>query len=248
MNFQKQIEALAALGALENKVQNFSNRLIFLNFINQQSIMAFSKDFKEALSHISAKEKDKLILRLLKKDLMLANRLHFELVSTNTVDEQRQKMEERIVERAAQIGKRFYSMGYFNMDVRYLSGEITEHVKITKDKFGEASLNILLLVEILKNNHDNILKSTPGKSRKFCIAVVVRAFKIMLLINKLDPDYLLDFKDDLKKLGLLFGNNDTLMRTAMHHGLDVNWLIQAEIPEDIVDYHKDLKIRGYLKS
>ena len=54
--------------------------------------MTFPKEFKEALSHLPSKEKDKLILRLLKKDITLANRLMFELVNTNTVDEQRNKI------------------------------------------------------------------------------------------------------------------------------------------------------------
>ena len=40
--------------------------------------MTFDKDFKEAISHLPSSEKDKLILRLLKKDLVLANRLYFE--------------------------------------------------------------------------------------------------------------------------------------------------------------------------
>ena len=55
--------------------------------------MSFPKEFKEALSHLPSKEKDKLILQLLKKDLVLANRLLFELVNTNTVEEQREKVE-----------------------------------------------------------------------------------------------------------------------------------------------------------
>ena len=209
--------------------------------------MKFDNDFKEAISHLSSKEKDKLILRLLKKDLILANRLHFELINTNSIDEQREIIEQRIVERSKIIGERFYSMGYLNMDVRYLSGEITEHVKITKDKFGEASLNILLLLETLKNNKHHIERASLGKSRKFCIAVISRCFKILLLIDKLDKDYLIEFEEDLKKLGLLIGNIDVLMKIAIHHGLDVNWLISANIPEDIVSYHKDLRQRGYLK-
>lgn len=47
--------------------------------------MTYPKEFKEALSNLPSKEKDKLILRLL-----------FELVSTKTVEEQRDKLEERL--------------------------------------------------------------------------------------------------------------------------------------------------------
>lgn len=51
--------------------------------------MKFDKKFKEAISHLESQEKDKLIFRLLKHDLNLANRLYFELLSTKTVDEKR---------------------------------------------------------------------------------------------------------------------------------------------------------------
>jgi hypothetical protein len=37
------------------------------------------------------------------------------------------------------------------------------------------------------------------------------------------------------------------MKTAIKHGLDVNWLINTEIPENLVSIHKDLKNNGYLK-
>jgi len=52
--------------------------------------MAFyTKEFETAISHLPAKEKDKLILRLLKKDLILANRLQFELVDNGNIEERR---------------------------------------------------------------------------------------------------------------------------------------------------------------
>src|SRR5690554_1678913 len=209
--------------------------------------MKFTPEFKEAISHLSSKEKDKLILRLLKKDLVLANRLHFELVNTNSIDTEREKIEQRIIERSKNIGDSFYSMGYLNMDVRYLSGEITEHVQVTRDKFGEASLNILLLIETLKNNKHHIEGASLAKSRKFCVAVIARCFKILLLIDNLDSDYLIEFEENLKKLGILIGDIDVLMKIAIHHGFDVNWFISATIPDDIVSYHKELRQRGYLK-
>lgn len=210
--------------------------------------MTFDKEFKEAISHLPDKEKDKLILRLLKKDLLLANRLHFELVSTTSRDEKRRQLEERIINGAKRMDENFYSVGYLNMDVRYLSGEITEHVKITKDKFGEASLNLLLLIETLKNNNANIMSATPGKARKFCVAVIVRVFKILMGISKLDADYMLEFADPLEQLGNLMGQNPYIMKAAIYHGLDVNWLIKTEIPEDVVAIHGGLRERGYLKA
>ncbi|MCM4155043.1 hypothetical protein [Gramella sp. AN32] len=209
--------------------------------------MTFDKNFKQAISELPSAEKDKLLLRLLKKDPMLANRLYFELVSTNSVDELREKMEDRIILRAKQMHERFHSVGYLHMNVRYLSGDITEHVKITKDKFGEASLNLLLLVEVLKHNNPNILNTTPRKARKFCVAVIARIFRVMMIIDKLHEDYLLEFEENLNKLGELMGENPYLMKAAINNGLDVNWLLKAEIPENVVEIYKNLKSSGFLK-
>lgn len=211
--------------------------------------MTYPKEFKEALSNLPSKEKDKLILRLLKKDIPLANRLLFELVNTNTVEEQRDKLEERLlyfINRNAQNG--LYSIGDLNCDIRELSGLINEHVSITKDKFGEAHLNLIMINKVLKVNRDFILSSKPpAKRKKFCIAVIARAFKILLIINKLDEDFLIEFKENLKILGNLIVDNKFLIEEAIRNGLDVNWLLNCEIPEDIVSIHKEIRTNGFLK-
>lgn len=69
----------------------------------------------------------------------------------------------------------------------------------------------------------------------------------MILIKKMHEDYFIEFEDDLKELGSLIGQNPYLMKTAISNGLDVNWLLHAEIPDDIEAIHKDLRARGYLK-
>jgi len=209
--------------------------------------MTFPKEFKEAISHLPSAEKDKLILRLLKKDLNLANRLLFELVDDRTVDDRRAEMEKRVKDRISRATETFWTTGYLKMDMRYLSGEITDHVRMTKDKYGEASLNLLMLNEVLTLNSHRILDVTPSKARKICVYIIARSFKILLIIQKLHEDYFIDFEDGLKTLGGLIGKNDYLMQAAIHNGFDVNWLLQTEIPEDIADIHKDLRSRGYLK-
>jgi hypothetical protein len=49
--------------------------------------MTFDTGFKKALQLLPEHQKDKLILRLLKHDLQLANKLRFELLDTDTVQE-----------------------------------------------------------------------------------------------------------------------------------------------------------------
>ncbi len=211
--------------------------------------MSYPKEFKEALSYLPSKEKDKLILRLLKKDVVLESRLFFELVNTNTVEEQREKLKDNLVyqiRRNAEKGH--YSIGYLNWDVRELSGLISEHVSITKDKYGEAHLNLIMINEVLKINKNFILNSRPpAKRRKFCVAVIARAFKILLIINKLDTDFLMEFEENLKTFGKLIVENTYLMKEATKNGLDINWLINTEIPENIIAIHKEIRVNGFLK-
>lgn len=212
--------------------------------------MKFEKDFKEAISNLPSKEKDKLILRLLRRDLLLANKLQLELLSTTSVDEKRREMEKTIVSRVKSMTSNFYSPGYLMLDMRYLSGEITYHVKTTSDKFGDASLNLLMLNEVLSQNLENINKYKNQDSvrlYKFSIYTIARAFKITMLINKLDADYLIELRDGLTKLGKNIASSDYLMRTAINNGLDVNWLIQADIPEGISDIHKKIRAQGFLR-
>ncbi len=209
--------------------------------------MKFDNDFKKALSQLPSEEKDKLILRLLKHDLELANRLRFELLSTQSVLDRRKEMEKRIRVRVERMIYTYYSPGYLLMDMRELSGEITEHVKITRDKEGEPALNLLMLNEVLNGVGSQVAQVKPQKSYTFNIYVIARTFRILVQINALHEDYLIDFEDGLKELGGLICGNPALMKTAIDNSLDVNWLLQADIPEDIAVIHKNIRSQGFLK-
>ena len=207
----------------------------------------FDKDFKTALQNLPSTEKDKLILRLLKKDLVLANRLFFELVDTETVEDKREALQKEISKDLKRSNNRFLSLGYILMEMRNLSGLITEHVVKTKDKYGEITLNIQFLTESISLNKWHILNSKPNDSYTTCIYIIARAFKILLLIKAQHEDLHLDFRDAVMELGKHIGENDMLMRHAINNGLDVNWLLQFEIPEDIVAIHKEIRANGFLK-
>lgn len=204
-------------------------------------------DFKKALQELSEKEKDKLILRLLKRDLDLAKKLYFELVDTDTIEDKRRMMEISISNYIKRFSENYHSLDYIAREMRTVSGKISHHVKITKDKFGEISLNLQMLNEVIEQNTFSLAHSKPQKSTKFYNYVIVRAFKILLLIKTLHEDFLLDFKQDLERLGILISNNKMLLRTAKYNSLDINWLIEAEIPDNIFEIHKEIKAAGFLK-
>ena len=211
--------------------------------------MTFDKDFKEAISRLPSAEKDKLIFRLLKHDLYLATRLQFELVSCDSKEDRRKQTKKEIENRinTSKYHVEYSTPGILLMEMRDTSGIINDHVHTTKDKYGEVYLHILVLKEYLKMYNDHFKNSSAEKSYTLNIYCVVKAFKIMILLKKMHKDEQFDFVDDLEEIGRLFGDNPALMKTAIHNGLDVNWLIRNEIPENIAKIEKDLRQRGYLK-
>jgi hypothetical protein len=209
--------------------------------------MTFDPEFKKALQLLPGDEKDKLILRLLKLNLPLANKLRFELVDTDSVEDKREQIKNRIIKRIQQVTEQHYSPGYLLMDLRDISGEINEHISITKDKLGEISLNCLMLRHLLEQNNGRIAAEKQGKAYTLCIYIVARVFKILMLVQKQHEDLHLEFKEDIETIGTFIGNNPNLMKTAIHNGLDVNWLIHFNIPENIAVVYRKLRENGLLK-
>jgi hypothetical protein len=207
----------------------------------------FESEFKKALQTLPEQEKDKLILRLLKHDVLLANKLHFELIDTDTALDKRVQLEKRINDRIRIASENYHNSGHLLMDIRGIVSEITEHVAITKDKYGEISLNCLLLLEVLKLNNENIASETYGNVYKLSVYIITRIFKILMLIQKQHEDLHIDFKEDVVAIGKLIGRNPYMMKTAIYNNLDVNWLIQFRIPDNIADIYKSLRENGFLR-
>ena len=73
-----------------------------------------------------------------------------------------------------------------------------------------------------------------------------QAIKVSENLVKNFPD-VIEFKEDLETLGNLFLSYEHLMKHAIYNGLDVNWLLEAEIPQNIVAIHKEIRANGFLK-
>jgi hypothetical protein len=209
--------------------------------------MKLTPEFKKAISELPSSEKDKLIFRLLRKDVDIANRIYFELIDTDSVAEKRLIVENDLIKCINMEAKRYYSPGYVLMETRFSSGKITEHVKITKDKYGEPYLNLLMLNHTLQENKENLKLSTYKGAYTFNIYVVSRVYKILTQIEALHEDLHIEFYELLEKLGDLFADMPFLMKVAIQNQLDVNWLFKGEIPKDIVAIQKELRANGYLK-
>lgn len=208
--------------------------------------MEYSKEFKAALSAFSSTEKDKLIFRLLRKDRLLSKKLYFELIDPETTDDKRNTMEQDVEEKILLASKYIGNTKYFLTIIRKISAEITEHIKITTDKFGEVSLNLLMVDKILDYNTD-LSRQRFDNVYKLYIYIINKIFKSLTLIRKLDEDYWMEFDELLRSLQQKVSENHYLQKLCINNGLDLNWFESESIPENIEQIMKDIKNQGFLR-
>ncbi len=206
------------------------------------------KEFKRALSDVSHKEKDKLIWRLLRKDWYLREQLYFNMVDTRGVEELREECAELVIEKVKKLGYKGAYMAQMQRFIRQVSGDITHHVRITKDKYGEIELNLLMLNELLREHQIFIINSDSEKyKRKLFLYVVNRIFRTMVQLQKIHEDLRLDFSEAFETLGKSIVEIPELYELADVNGLENHWLTEFEIPENIAEVYKGLKFQGLLK-
>lgn len=180
--------------------------------------MALPDQLKKAIIQMPAKEKDKLLLRLITKDKTLSDRLHFELLEDSaTIPERREEIVNRIT-RTSKFNQN--TPGWVLMDMRNLSGDISYHVKVTKDKIGAIELNLFLLNTFLET-YQSILKTYSSKADTCALYIAKKAQTILNGLNKLDEDYRFDYVQDT--------NN---MLKLVHSLCSKMYARQMEIPVD----------------
>jgi hypothetical protein len=209
--------------------------------------MTFDQEFKTALKLLPDTEKDKLILRLLKHDVSLTNRLYFELVETETAEEKREQLKSKISKFIELWKGEHYATMHIYFDAKSISGMISEHLYTTKDKYGEISLSLHLILGIMEGNNYKIGGLIHGYNYKLYIYVYAKLFKILMLIQKQHIDLHIEFKQDIESIGEYIGNNPHLMKLAINNGLDVNWLTLFSIPTNLNDIYKDIRDSGFLR-
>ncbi len=208
--------------------------------------MEYSKEFKTALSAFSNTEKDRLIFRLLKKDQLLSKKLYFELIDPETTDDKREAMEEAIQEKVMLASKYIGNPKYFLTIIRKISGEITEHVKVTTDKFGDVSLNLLLTDAVLQHNED-LSRQRFDNIYKLYLYLINKTVRSLLLIKKLDEDYWMEFDEQLESLKEKIQQNRQLKKLFTNNEIDFQWLKSENIPDHFDLIIKEIKSQGFLR-
>jgi len=155
------------------------------------------KDLQQAILSMPQKDKDKLILKLVAKDDVLMQQLQFMLVEGNSTVDYRRDEVKTIIDKL--YSSNAYSSGYLMMDMRYANAEITRHVKITKDKYGEIELTIKLLKDCFEKQLKWIQKYS-AKSDTLSNYVAKRTDFVLKKLVKMHPDIQFDFHADVNTL------------------------------------------------
>ncbi|MFD2935976.1 hypothetical protein [Spirosoma flavum] len=158
---------------------------------------ALDSDLKKAIVRMPGVEKDKLLLRLITKDAVLTERLQFELVEEKkTIDERRLLIRE-FIDRTSNLHAD--TPGWLMMDMRTVSGYISRHLKVTKDKYGEVEL-MLYMLNTFYDHNAHLLKKYNSRSDKAAEYIAKRTDQVLKKTNKLDPDYHIEFAEEINKL------------------------------------------------
>ncbi len=166
------------------------------------------EELKKAILKMPQTEKDKLLLRLIGKDELLIAQLHHKLLE-DEADTEAQKQE--ILKNIREIfsderNKRyFYTPGLLMMGMRDWNGNITRHVKVTKDKFGEIELTVEL-INVVFENYAKFLQKEQKKADTFAEYVVKKADFVIKKLQKIEEDYYMDFAEEVNKMLDYIGN------------------------------------------
>lgn len=109
--------------------------------------LAEHKDLKNAITDLPVKEKDKLLLRLIAKDKVLTEHLHYRLLEDEQdLDYRKEKIKSDIQAQITELQK--LSIKEALVKVRKMITSVNHFYKVTKDAFGEVELKIFILSSI----------------------------------------------------------------------------------------------------
>ncbi|GAB2604074.1 hypothetical protein [Spirosoma areae] len=182
---------------------------------------ALDSDLKKAIVRMPGVEKDKLLLRLIAKDAVLTERLQFELVEAGkTIDERRTLIRE-FIDRTAKLHAD--TAAWLMMDMRTVSGYISRHLKVTKDKYGEVELMLYMLNTFYEHNA-HLLQKYNSRTDKAADYIAKRTEQVLKKASKLDPDYHIEFADEINKL-LGWVHYSAPAHYARQLGLPKEWIV-----------------------
>ncbi len=179
-----------------------------------------AKELKEAICQMPQNEKDKILLRLIAKDQMLIARLEHELFGD---ENDTKSLAEEIKEDIDRVMNYDHDTpGWLMMAMRNINGDITRHVKITKDKTGEIELTLYLLSTTFKKQ-GKFLEKYAYRADKFGGYVCKRMDFVLKKLIKLHPDLQFDYKNEVEFLLDFLNTSPATEEEALEYDIPTHW-------------------------
>ncbi len=191
-----------------------------------------SPELKQEILNLPMKEKDKLLIRLIPKAKNLIEQLEFKLLElSETTEERRADVDDELSSLLNHYQGHEYSSKHSVRILRDMSGRINHHVAITKDKYGEAELNLRIVLASL--GFTRLEGGMLGRmvDEKYYDYIIKRMIKVFKLIGGLHSDYHLDFSDQLTEFYQLTKDNSAFEAYADLYDLDLQELEYGNIPD-----------------
>ena len=164
------------------------------------------KDLKAAITDIPPKEKDKLLLRLIAKDKVLTEHLHFKLLEDPSDLVARYEALELEIQTAVTLlnNTRRASSKDALATLRRLNGMVNHHYKVTKDASTEAELRLHLLLQLPMDFNEGVFSPLAKFNERLKTYFLRTTLSFYKKYQKLHEDLQYDLKDEfnilLKKL------------------------------------------------
>lgn len=157
------------------------------------------KDLKEAILSLTEKEKDKLLLRLVAKDKILTEQLHFQLLEDESDLQQRVALIEGKIAYFADFLLRFdrndaEDISYY---IRTILFDINHFYKVTKSDYNDIALRISLF-HLVANHIHHIKDIHSIKYHKLTVYFCKSITTLLTKFKKLHEDIQFDFRKDFE--------------------------------------------------
>ncbi len=179
-----------------------------------------AKELKEAICELPQKEKDRILLRLIAKDEILTAQLEHRLFGD---ENETRALAEEIKEDIDKMTSFSHgTSGWLMMAMRSENGDITRHVRITKDKKGEIELTLYLLSQTFKKQK-RLLEEYTYYADKFGGYVCKRTNFVLKKIIKLHPDLQFDYKNEVEFILNFLHTSEVTEDNANDENLPTDW-------------------------
>jgi len=156
------------------------------------------KDLKNAITDLPVKEKDRLLLRLIAKDKVLTEHLHYKLLEDETdLDNRKEQIRADVEEQVIDLKK--LNAKEALVKVRKMITAVNHFYKVTKDPIGEVELKIFILNMI----PFDYKRSTLGYRDYMILFSTFYLKTVAVTLNKykkLHEDLQFDLSEDLNNL------------------------------------------------